>query len=42
MNKKTLIRWGGRTITLLTILGIGVTLLPYFWMVSSSLRMMAP
>ncbi len=38
MNKKTLIRWGGWTIKLLTILGIGVTLLPYFWMVSSSLK----
>ena len=31
-------RWGGWSITLLTILGIGVTLLPYFWMVSSSLK----
>ncbi len=38
MNKKTLIRWGGWTITLLTMLGIGVTLLPYFWLVSSSLK----
>ena len=38
MNKKTLVRWGGWTITLLTILGIGVMLLPYFWMVSSSLK----
>ena len=38
MSKKELVRWGGWTITLLTILGIGVTLLPYFWMVSSSLK----
>ena len=38
MNRKTLIRWGGWTITLLTTLGIGVMLLPYFWMVSSSLK----
>jgi multiple sugar transport system permease protein len=38
MNRKTLIRWGGWTITLLTMLGIGVMLLPYFWMVSSSLK----
>ena len=38
MNKKKLVRWGGWAITLLTILGIGVTLLPYFWMVSSSLK----
>jgi multiple sugar transport system permease protein len=38
MSQKTLIRWGGRFITLLTILGVGVVLLPYFWMVSSSLK----
>jgi multiple sugar transport system permease protein len=38
MNKKTLIRWGGWTVTVLTILGVGVMLLPYFWMVSSSLK----
>lgn len=38
MNRKTLIRWGGWTITVLTTLGIGVMLLPYFWMVSSSLK----
>jgi multiple sugar transport system permease protein len=34
-------RWrraGGRLLTLLTIAGIAVTLLPYFWMVSSSLK----
>jgi hypothetical protein len=31
-------RWGGRLVTLLTIAGIGVTLLPYFWMLSSSLK----
>ena len=36
MNRKALVRWGGWTITLLTVLGIGVMLLPYFWMVSSS------
>ena len=38
MSAKTWLRWGGWTLTLLTILGIGVTLLPYFWMVSSSLK----
>jgi multiple sugar transport system permease protein len=38
VSKKQLIRWGGWSITLLTILGIGVTLLPYFWMFSSSLK----
>ena len=38
MSKKQMMRWGGWSITLLTILGIGVTLLPYFWMVSSSLK----
>ena len=38
MNKKQLLVWGGWTLTVLTILGIGVTLLPYFWMVSSSLK----
>jgi multiple sugar transport system permease protein len=38
MNKKRLLVWGGWTLTVLTILGIGVTLLPYFWMVSSSLK----
>ncbi len=38
MSQKTLIRWGGRFITLLTVLGVGVVLLPYFWMVSSSLK----
>jgi multiple sugar transport system permease protein len=31
-------RWGGRLVTLLTIAGIGVTLLPYFWMLSYSLK----
>jgi len=30
--------WGGRLLTILTIAGIGVTLLPYFWMLSSSLK----
>ena len=38
MNKKHLLVWGGWTLTVMTILGIGVTLLPYFWMVSSSLK----
>jgi len=38
MNKKTLMRWGGWTVTVLTVLGLGVMLLPYFWMVSSSLK----
>lgn len=38
MNQKTLLRYGGWLVTLLTILGIGVVLLPYFWMVSSSLK----
>jgi multiple sugar transport system permease protein len=38
MKKKQLLVWGGWTLTVLTILGIGVTLLPYFWMVSSSLK----
>ena len=38
MNKKRLLVWGGWTLTVLTILGIGVTLHPYFWMVSSSLK----
>ena len=37
MNQKTLLV-GGWLVTLLTILGIGVVLLPYFWMVSSSLK----
>jgi len=31
-------RWGGCLITLLTVAGIGLTLLPYFWMLSSSLK----
>jgi multiple sugar transport system permease protein len=38
MNKKQLLFWGGWMLTVLTILGIGLTLLPYFWMVSSSLK----
>jgi len=38
MSQKTLLRWGGGFITLLTVLGVGVVLLPYFWMVSSSLK----
>src|SRR5262245_18408807 len=38
MNQKTVLRYGGWLVTLLTILGIGVVLLPYFWMVSSSLK----
>jgi multiple sugar transport system permease protein len=38
MNNKALLRWGGWTLTLLTIVAMGVMLLPYFWMVSSSLK----
>ena len=38
MSQKTLLRWGGGFISLLTVLGVGVVLLPYFWMVSSSLK----
>jgi len=38
VSRKTLILWGGYLVTLLTITGIGVTLLPYFWMLSSSLK----
>jgi multiple sugar transport system permease protein len=38
MNTKAWLRWGGWGVTLLTVVGIGVTLLPYFWMVSSSLK----
>lgn len=38
MSKKTMLRYGGWVLTLLTIMGIGIVLLPYFWMVSSSLK----
>ncbi len=38
MIKETLRRWGGGPVTLLIVLGIGVMLLPYFWMVASSLK----
>jgi len=38
MNRKRLLVWCGWMLTTLTILGIGVMLLPYFWMVSSSLK----
>ena len=38
MSKPALRRWGGRCVTLLTIAGIALMLLPYFWMVSSSLK----
>ena len=38
MNRKRLLVWCGWMLTALTILGIGVTLLPFFWMVSSSLK----
>jgi multiple sugar transport system permease protein len=38
MNKTRLLAWGGGALTVLTVVGIGVTLLPYFWMVSSSLK----
>jgi len=30
VNQKMLLRYGGLLVTLLTILGIGVVLLPYF------------
>jgi len=33
-----LLRWGGRLVTLFTIAGLALVLLPYFWMVSSSLK----
>jgi multiple sugar transport system permease protein len=38
MNRKRLLVWCGWMLTAFTILGIGVTLLPFFWMVSSSLK----
>jgi len=38
MNRKRLLVWCGWMLTALTVLGIGVMLLPYFWMVSSSLK----
>ena len=38
MSSRALSLWGGRLLTILTIAGIGVTLLPYFWMLSSSLK----
>ena len=38
MSKPALRSWGGRLVTLLTIAGIALVLLPYFWMVSSSLK----
>jgi multiple sugar transport system permease protein len=38
MSKRRLLILGGWALTVLTILGIGLTLLPYFWMVSSSLK----
>ena len=38
MNKPALRRGGGRCVTLLTMTGIALVLLPYFWMVSSSLK----
>jgi multiple sugar transport system permease protein len=38
MSRKALRGWGGRLLTILTIVGIGVTLLPYFWMLASSLK----
>ena len=38
MSSRALTLWGGRLLTILTIAGIGVTLLPYFWMLSSSLK----
>jgi ABC-type glycerol-3-phosphate transport system permease component len=38
MSRKVLLRWGGAIVTLLTLFGVAVTLLPYFWMLSSSLK----
>ena len=38
MRRTAWTRRGGRLITLLTVAGIGLTLLPYFWMLSSSLK----
>ena len=38
MSRKALLRWGGRLTTVLTVAGIGLVLLPYFWMLSSSLK----
>ena len=38
MSRRAVMRWSGRAVTLLTLAGIGLTLLPYFWMVSSSLK----
>lgn len=38
MSRKALLRWGGRLTTCLTIAGLGLVLLPYFWMLSSSLK----
>jgi multiple sugar transport system permease protein len=38
VSKPAALRWGGRLITVVTIAGIGFVLLPYFWMVSSSLK----
>ena len=38
MSKPVLLRWGGTLVTLLTIAALALVLLPYFWMVSSSLK----
>jgi len=38
MSRKGLLRWGGRLTTALTVAGLGLVLLPYFWMLSSSLK----
>ncbi len=38
MSRKRLLLAGGWSVTALTVVGIGVVLLPYFWMVSSSLK----
>jgi multiple sugar transport system permease protein len=38
MMNKALLRWGGGSVTLLVVLGMSFMLLPYFWMVSSSLK----
>ena len=38
MSRKTMLRLGGALISVFTVAGVGVMLLPYFWMVSSSLK----
>ena len=38
MRRKTMLRLGGALITLFALFGVWVMLLPYFWMVSSSIK----